>query len=178
MPEAQSWRERLRNDSAARGPMVGWLWLSVAVVVLDQITKALADTQLVLYEPVPLIPMLNLTLMYNTGAAFSFLSGAGEWARWMFVLLAVVISLVIFRWLRQLEPGENWTAAGLSLILGGAVGNLIDRVSMGYVVDFIDVYYGQWHWPAFNIADSAITVGVVILIVHGLFGGRKAAEPG
>jgi signal peptidase II len=158
--------------------MIAWVWLSVAVVVLDQITKAVADTQLEPYEPVPLIPMLNLTLMYNTGAAFSFLNGAGEWARWMFVLLTVVISLVIFRWLRQLGPGERWTAAGLSLILGGAVGNLIDRVSMGYVVDFIDVYYGEWHWPAFNVADSAITVGVAIVIVHGLFGGRKAAEPG
>jgi signal peptidase II len=176
MPEGRSWRARLRNEPETHGPMIGWLWLSTAVVVLDQITKAVADTQLLLHEPVPVIPMLNLTLMYNTGAAFSFLSGGGEWARWMFVLLAVVISLVIFRWLRQLAPGERWTAAGLAAILGGAVGNLIDRVSMGYVVDFIDVYYRQWHWPAFNIADSAITVGVGILVVQGLLGAWGLAR--
>jgi signal peptidase II len=154
--------------------MMKWLWLSAAVLVIDQITKLAADQFLTWGQPVPLLPFLNLTLLYNTGAAFSFLSQAGGWQRWFFIVLAAVISLVLLAWLRKLEPGQRVTAAGLALILGGALGNLIDRLVYGHVVDFIDFYYGSWHWPAFNVADSAITVGAGALIWESLFGRAPA----
>ena len=148
--------------------MLKWLWLSVGVIVTDQITKLLASYYLVLNQPVPIVPSFNLTLMYNTGAAFSFLSDAGGWQRWFFTGLAVVVSVAIIIWLRKLSRGEHWQAAGLALILGGAVGNVIDRIRLGHVIDFIQVYYQEYYWPAFNIADSAITVGAVIFIIAGL----------
>lgn len=149
--------------------MLRWLWLSGAVIVSDQLTKLAAEHWLTLYAPHPVLPFLNFSLAYNKGAAFSLLAGAGGWQRWFFAALAAGVSLVIVYWLRRLEPGERWTAAGLSLVLGGAVGNLIDRLWHGHVIDFIDLYYGPYHWPAFNLADSAITIGAAILIVHGLF---------
>lgn len=149
--------------------MLRWLWLSGAVLVLDQATKLAAERLLTLYAQVEVLPSFNLTLVYNRGAAFSFLAGAGGWQRWFFVLLAAAVSIFIVLWLKRLDRKERWTAAGLALILGGAIGNLIDRLWHGHVIDFIDLYYGRYHWPAFNIADSAITVGAAILIVHGLF---------
>jgi signal peptidase II len=142
-----------------------WLWLSAAVVGVDQLSKAMATRMLELHQPVPVMPFLNLTLTHNTGAAFSFLSDAGGWQRWFFVGLTLVVAVVIVVWLTRLKPGLHWLAAALSLILGGALGNLWDRLAMGAVVDFIDVYYGSWHWPAFNVADSAICVGAVMLVV-------------
>jgi signal peptidase II len=147
--------------------MLKWLWLALAVAALDQVTKRLAIEGLSLHDPVPIIPFLNLTLTYNLGAAFSFLNQAGGWQRWLFIGLAIVVSLAIVVWLRRLPAQARWTAMGLSLILGGAVGNLIDRLRLGYVVDFIDLYYGHWHWPAFNIADAAITLGALIVILWG-----------
>lgn len=152
------------GESEGFGPQRVWLWLTVVVIVLDQITKIVADTLLEYHQPVPVFPGLNMTLLYNEGAAFSFLSDAGGWQRWFFTILAVVMTVILLRWLKQLGEGTNWTAAAISLIIGGAIGNVIDRATMGYVVDFIDVYYGRNHWPAFNIADSAITVGACILI--------------
>jgi len=152
--------------------MLKWLWLSVVVIVLDLITKNLASTHLVLHEPVPLIPMLNLTLMHNTGAAFSFLGDAGGWQRWFFVTVAMFVSVALTWWLRQLRSDERWLAVALVLVLGGALGNVWDRVTLGYVVDFIDVYYESWHWPAFNVADSAITIGAVMLLLDALRGGK------
>ena len=148
--------------------MARWLWLSLLVVVLDQATKWLAVGLLNPFQPVPLVPLLNFTLMYNEGAAFSFLSSAGGWQRWFFSIFALVMTLVLVVWLVRLKPHERLTAMALSLVAGGAVGNLIDRVLTGRVVDFIDFYVGDWHWPAFNIADSAITVGVVLLLLTGL----------
>jgi signal peptidase II len=145
-----------------------WLWLSAAVVGIDQLSKALASRMLDLHQPVPLVPFLNLTLTHNTGAAFSFLSDAGGWQRWFFTGLTMVVAIVIMVWLTRLKPGLHWLAAALSLILGGALGNLWDRLVIGAVVDFIDVYYGTWHWPAFNVADSAICVGAVMLVVSTL----------
>ena len=152
--------------------MLKWLWLSVVVVVLDQGTKYLADTLLQYHLPVPLFPMFNLTLSYNSGAAFSFLSEAGGWQRWFFTVFALVISVVLVIWIKRLKNNELWSAVALSLILGGAIGNVIDRVMFGYVIDFLDVYYQQWHWPIFNIADSAISVGVAVLLFDGLFGSK------
>lgn len=154
-----------------------WLWLSVAVIALDQLTKWLAASQLDYAQPVPVLPLFNLTLMHNTGAAFSFLAGAGGWQRWFFVGLAVLISAFLLRWLQKLpvdgRGDARWTAAGLTLVLGGAIGNVIDRLLHGYVIDFIDLYWGRYHWPAFNIADSAITVGVILLLLTSLRGEPK-----
>lgn len=148
--------------------MARWLWLSLLVVLLDQATKWVAVGLLVPFRPVPVVPLLNFTLMYNEGAAFSFLSSAGGWQRWFFAGFALVMTPVLVVWLLRLKPHERIMAAALSLVAGGAVGNLIDRVLTGRVVDFIDFYVGTWHWPAFNIADSAITVGVALLLLTSL----------
>ena len=121
------------------------------------------------HEPVNLLPGFNLTLAYNTGAAFSILSEAGAWKRWFFIGLSSLVSTVILVWLTRVPRQRRWLACGLALILGGAVGNLYDRITLGYVVDFIDIYYRDWHWPAFNIADSAITVGAVMLLIDGFW---------
>jgi signal peptidase II len=157
--------------------MMRWIAVSGLVVVLDQVTKMAALSQLVPYEPMMVVPSFNLTLMYNTGAAFSFLAGAGGWQRWFFVGLALVISVGLCVWLYRLLPGQRRLGFGLSFILGGAVGNLIDRVLYGHVVDFLDVYYQQWHWPAFNIADSAITIGAVLMVMDSLFGRTDQRDP-
>ncbi|UCE89372.1 MAG: signal peptidase II [Pseudomonadota bacterium] len=150
--------------------MLRWFWLSVLVIVLDQITKVLASSLLVLHEPVRVMPMFNFTLMHNTGAAFSFLSDASGWQRWFFTVVALGVSAVLVAWIRRLPPNDRWLAAALALILGGALGNVIDRLLLGHVVDFIQVYYDRWYWPAFNIADSAITVGAIMLIIDSLLG--------
>lgn len=148
--------------------MLKWLWLSGVVIVLDQLTKYFASTALTLYKPVEVMPMFNFTLMHNPGAAFSFLSDASGWQRWFFTVVALVVSTVIVFWIKRLPVHEKWQAIGLAMILGGALGNVIDRVLFGYVIDFIQVYYSEWYWPAFNIADAAISIGVVILIYDGL----------
>lgn len=150
--------------------MVRWLVIAAAVLILDQATKVAADRWLGYHEPVAVIPFLNLTLSYNTGAAFSFLSDAGGWQRWFFIALALVVSAAVALWLSRLGPAERWTGLALSLVLGGALGNVLDRVIHGHVIDFIDFYVGDWHWPTFNIADSAISIGVAILIIDGLVG--------
>ena len=154
-----------------------WWWLSALVVVLDQVTKYLAETLLVMHQPVSVLPSFNFMLTYNTGAAFSFLAGAGGWQRWFFLGLGSLVSIGLIVWLRRLEPGDKWLAAALALILGAAVGNLIDRAWLGQVIDFIQLYYDRWYSPAFNIADSAITVGAALLIVESLWsrdaGGLK-----
>ena len=143
--------------------------LAAVIVIADQITKAIATAELTMYKAVAVMPMFNFTLMHNEGAAFSFLSDAGGWQRWFFTIISLVVSIVLVFWIKKLKPEEKIQAMAFSLILGGAVGNLIDRVRFGYVVDFIEIYYHQYSWPAFNIADSAITIGVIILIVDTLF---------
>lgn len=150
-----------------------WLWLSLLVIVVDQLTKLWASSDLIYGRPVPLMPSLNLTLMHNTGAAFSFLNEAGGWQRWLFALIALVVSTVLILWLRRLTSAQRWLAGALALVLGGAIGNLIDRLYLGYVIDFVDAYYDKWHWPAFNVADSAIFVGVVMLIIDSLRGEKS-----
>ena len=146
-----------------------WIWLSALVIVLDQATKYLAETLLVMHQPVPVMPSFNLMLTYNTGAAFSFLADAGGWQRWFFLGLGALISIGLVIWLMRLKSEEKWLAVALTLILGGAIGNLIDRAWLGQVIDFIQIYYDRWYWPAFNIADSAITAGAVLLIVESLW---------
>ena len=149
-----------------------WLWLSLIVVLLDQATKWLAMASLEPFQVVPLVPYLNLTLAFNEGAAFSFLAGAGGWQRWFFTATALTVSAVLIAWLLRLKPHEKAMAAALSLIVGGAIGNLVDRLALGHVIDFIQVYLPFIPleifnpWPAFNLADSAIFVGVGILVVH------------
>ena len=144
-----------------------WLGAACGIVVIDQITKYLALQWLNYGDPVAIVPGLNFTLVFNTGAAFSLLSDASGWQRWLFAAVALTVSIVITLWLRQIGNKEWWLPIALTLILGGAIGNFWDRVSLGYVVDFIQVYYRQWSWPAFNIADSAISVGAVMLLLSG-----------
>lgn len=144
--------------------MKKWLSIAAVVIVLDQITKYIAEAQLTLHRPLEIMPMFNFTLAYNKGAAFSFLSEAGGWQRWFFTIIAIAVSILIVFWLTRLQAHEKRQAVALSLILGGAIGNLIDRIYLGHVIDFIEVYYDKWYWPAFNIADSAITIGVVLII--------------
>ena len=144
------------------------LWLSIAVVGLDQLTKWAALEHLADRMPVAVTPFLNLTLVYNRGAAFGFLSDAGGWQNLFFIVVAVVASGVIAYLLIRRPPDNRLVGIGLALILGGAVGNLIDRLFHGHVVDFIDVYYREWHWPAFNVADSAITIGAALLVLDAL----------
>jgi signal peptidase II len=155
--------------------MVKWMWLSVLVVVLDQSSKYLADSLLMWGQPAEIFPWFNFFLAYNTGAAFSFLSDAHGWQRWFFIGIGLVAVAIIVVWLRRLSSGERVTAVALALILGGAIGNIIDRVLWGHVIDFIDWHYQDWHWPAFNIADSAISIGVALLIIDIVFGRRGKA---
>ena len=150
-----------------------WLWLSMLVIVLDQVTKLVADRSLELHQSIEVMPMFNITLAYNTGAAFSFLASAGGWQRWFFTVVALTISTFLTVWLARLDRSERWLGVALALVLGGALGNLWDRMVYGYVIDFIDVYYGTAHWPAFNIADSAICVGAAMLLIESLFLQKK-----
>ena len=145
-----------------------WGWLSVLVIALDQATKHLAEMLLAMHQPVPVLPSFNLTLTYNTGAAFNFLAGAGGWQRWFFLGLGLLVSIGLIVWLHRLKPEEKWLAAALALILAGAVGNLIDRVWLGQVIDFIQVYYDRWYFPVFNLADIAINIGAALLVVDSL----------
>ncbi|WP_174626383.1 signal peptidase II [Candidatus Methylobacter favarea] len=156
--------------------MVKWLSLSALIIILDQGSKLAIDKYMQLYQSIPVMPYFNLTYVHNTGAAFSFLSEAGGWQRWFFAGLAVVISIMITLWLIRLKSHETLLAMALALVLGGAVGNLIDRLAYGYVIDFLDVYYQDWHWPAFNIADSAITLGVILMLAES-FGVGPARQP-
>jgi signal peptidase II len=154
--------------------MLKWLWLSAVVVALDLLTKAVATHYLSLYQPVPVFPGFNWTLAHNQGAAFSFLSTESGWQRWFFSLVASMVSIGIIIWIKRLAPTQTLLAVSLALVLGGALGNLWDRVTLGYVVDFIDVYYQQYHWPAFNLADSAISVGAVLLVIDSFRGDRES----
>ncbi len=162
------------NQAAMPAPAVPrlttwpWLLLALLVVVLDQLSKRIALAWLVPFEPMALLPGFNLTLMFNTGAAFSLLAEAAGWQRWFFIALALAVGAVLILWMRRLPIGNIGMPLSLSLILGGALGNVIDRILYGHVIDFIDVYWRNWHWPAFNLADSAIVVGAVLLMLLSL----------
>lgn len=153
--------------------MLKWLWVSALIIALDQLTKVIMSNWLDLYQTVAVMPYFNFTLAHNSGAAFSFLAGAGGWQRWFFIVLAASVSIALIIWLSRLKAHAKLEAIAISLIIGGAVGNLLDRIIYGYVVDFLDVYVGSYHWPAFNIADAAICIGAVLLILDSF---KKPAE--
>ena len=146
------------------------------VLLLDQGSKLLADARLVFHEPVGVLPFFNLRLAYNTGAAFSFLGNAGGWQRWFFAGISVLVISVLVVWMRRLKPEQWQLSAAFALIIGGALGNLIDRLVYGHVIDCIDVYYKTWHWPTFNIADSAITVGAGLLLLDAWVTHRREKQ--
>lgn len=157
-----------------------WLWLTLVVIVADQYTKWLIMQHFELYDVRVVLPMLNIVRLHNEGAAFSFLSDATGWQRWFFIALGIVVSCVVLVWLRRVPAkGHHLLAAGLSCIIGGALGNVIDRAVHGYVIDFIQLHYGSWEFPSFNVADSAITVGAAMLILENLLdiGHKHTDEP-
>jgi len=162
------------SASPQRLRQLGWLLLSAAVIVLDQQSKTWIGSHLGLYEMWRILPVLNLTHLHNPGAAFDFLSAGSGWQRWLFAGLAGVASVALVAWLAWLESGARLLGAALSLILAGALGNLIDRLRYGYVVDFLDFHWGAAHFWSFNVADSAITVGAALLLLDSWLGsGRR-----
>ena len=159
---------------STNGNALRWLWLAAAVIVLDQATKAWVVATFELFEVLPVLPVFDLTRLHNPGAAFSFLATASGWQRWFFIALATGISIGIVAWLRQLPArGQSVLACGLALAMGGAIGNVIDRVMHGYVIDFIHLHWNDAYFPAFNVADSGITVGAGLLILDALLEGRR-----
>ena len=156
-----------------------WAPAVAMLVLLDQLSKFAAVSGLEFQRPQPVFPGFNLTLMHNPGAAFSFLADAGGWQRWFFVAIAAGISILLVVMIRQTAVSARMQRAGLVLVLGGALGNLIDRLRLGYVIDFVELYYQHWSWPAFNVADSAITVGAGFLLWSAFRepGGATAGKP-
>ena len=152
-----------------------WLLLALVVVIvaLDQYSKFMSTLHLEMGAPITVFPGFDLLLAHNEGAAFSFLDGAGGWQRWMFTAISAVVSVVLSLWLWRIPRGQQLLAIALAFILGGALGNLYDRVVMGYVVDFISVYYGSWRFATFNIADAAISCGAALLVLDVLLNGSR-----
>ncbi|MDQ0650811.1 signal peptidase II [Pseudomonas cedrina] len=156
---------------------LGWLVLSLLVLVIDQVSKAHFEGSLQMFQQIVVIPdYFSWTLAYNTGAAFSFLADGGGWQRWLFAVIALVVSAVLVVWLKRLGRDDTWLAIALALVLGGALGNLYDRIALGHVIDFILVHWQNRHYfPAFNFADSAITVGAIMLALD-MFRSKKTGE--
>ena len=156
---------------------LGWLVLSLLVLVIDQVSKVYFEGSLEMFQQIVVIPdYFSWTLAYNTGAAFSFLADGGGWQRWLFAVIAVVVSAVLVVWLKRLGRDDTWLAIALALVLGGALGNLYDRIALGHVIDFILVHWQNRHYfPAFNFADSAITVGAIMLALD-MFKSKKTGE--
>jgi signal peptidase II len=156
------------------GRPTAWLVISALIVAADQVTKAYISSHFGEFEFRSVLPVLDITLMHNVGAAFSFLASASGWQRWVFIALAVAVSAAIVVWLVRLPKGTSpLLAGGLALVLGGALGNVIDRIRLGFVVDFIHFHWDQAYFPAFNVADSAITVGAACLLLDALFDSRR-----
>ena len=164
-------------DAIGRFGRLSWLWLSLLVLVIDQASKFYFEAKLEMFQQIVIIPdLFSWTLAYNTGAAFSFLADSSGWQRWLFALIAIVVSAVLVVWLKRLGRNDTWLAVALALVLGGALGNLYDRVALGHVIDFILVHWqNRWYIPAFNIADSAITVGAIMLALD-MFKSKKTEE--
>jgi len=166
-----------QDTKSGSGRFIMWMVVALVVVIADQITKWAIIEWVPLYDRVPINSFINLTHQKNTGAAFSFLANAGGWQRWFFVVLASVVSVVIAVWIWRIrKQGQVILSGGLALVLGGAVGNLIDRARYGHVTDFIQVWFGEWAFPSFNVADAGISVGAALLIIDALFfSGRDKA---
>lgn len=147
----------------------GWLWITLIVLLLDRFSKELALHFLQAYTPLPVTSFFSFTLAFNKGAAFSFLDSASGWQTWLFGCLAIVVSIAIIIWLKLLSFRQRWMGIALSLVLGGALGNLWDRICLGHVIDFIDFHISPWYFPAFNIADSAICIGALMILCDALF---------
>ncbi|KQT62683.1 MULTISPECIES: signal peptidase II [unclassified Pseudomonas] len=164
-------------DAIGRFGRLNWLWLSLLVLVIDQASKFYFEARLEMFQQIVIIPdLFSWTLAYNTGAAFSFLADSSGWQRWLFALIAIVVSAVLVVWLKRLGRNDTWLAVALALVLGGALGNLYDRIALGHVIDFILVHWqNRWYFPAFNIADSAITVGAIMLALD-MFKSKKTEE--
>jgi len=152
-----------------------WILIALAIFAIDRGTKMLVLNYLTLEEPVSVLPILNLFLTFNTGAAFSFLNQAGGWQEWLFIGIAIVVTVFLIIWLFRTPIKENLLKISLALILGGTLGNLYDRIVYHKVIDFIDFYFRKWHYPIFNIADSAICIGAVLLLID-LIWKEKAKE--
>ena len=162
------------TTEAKRGRAVTWLLLSACVVLADQVSKAYITGHFMEFEFTRILAVLDITCMHNVGAAFSFLASASGWQRWLFIGLAGVVSIGIIVWLIKLPRGTHaLLAAGLALVLGGALGNVIDRIRLGYVIDFIHFHWDRAYFPAFNVADSAITVGAACLLLDALFESKR-----
>ena len=142
-----------------------WLWLSILFIIIDQVTKQYAVANIDLYERIAVTPFFNFTYAQNPGAAFSFLADQPGWQRWFFTAIALVASIIFIVWMAKTPKQNKMLSIAFALLLSGAVGNLIDRVLFGYVIDFLDFYYKSYHWPAFNVADSAIFIGAVLMIL-------------
>lgn len=172
LPEPQETRSQaasppqgvLAHTPGGVAPLRRWLGIALLIILLDQATKLVFDQLLSYGERVPVLPIFDFTLLYNRGAAFSFLAGQDGWQRWLFTAIALVASAVMV-WLLRRHPRQTLFCMALTLILGGALGNAIDRLVYGHVVDFLLFYWGRWYFPAFNLADAAITLGAVLLIV-------------
>ena len=170
-PSSKVWFTPTRGAS-------NWLWLSFFIVLLDQATKALVIGAIKMKASVQLLPILDIVYLENEGAAFSLLHDAGGWQRWFFIGLALIVSIVLMVWLRRLRGSQQIVLAiGLSLVLGGALGNVIDRVWHSYVIDFIYFHWKDWYFPAFNVADSAITIGAACLLLDAFYETGKAPKP-
>ena len=165
-----------KNPGSSR--FVTWMAVALIIAVVDQLTKLAIIEWIPLYDRVPLNSFINLTHQKNTGAAFSFLADAGGWQRWFFVVLATLVSVVIAIWIWRIrKTGQAILSAGLALVLGGAVGNLVDRILLGHVTDFFQVWFGSWAFPSFNVADAGISVGAALLIIDALFfSGKEQKE--
>ena len=164
--------------SAKKLHALHWLWLSFAIVIADFLTKLWALSKLQYMQSVEVVPgFWNWTLVHNTGAAFSFLADAGGWQKWFFSILAIIISAVCVVMLKKTERNDWRTALPLALIVGGALGNVIDRLRFGYVIDFVHWYWNDFHWPIFNLADSAISIAAVLLIVFSFTTDKKPSAP-
>jgi signal peptidase II len=162
------------NTPESRGRGAKWLLLSLAVILLDQVTKSYIAAHFGEFEFIRVLPVLDITRMHNVGAAFSFLASASGWQRWLFIGLALIVSLGIIVWLLRLPRNAHaMLSCGLALVLGGALGNVIDRIRLGHVIDFIHFHWNRAYFPAFNVADSAITIGAACLLLDALLEGRR-----
>ena len=165
--------KRMKKSSQRRSPAIKWLWIVPLVALLDQLSKSMLIHHLQFGESKTLLPFLNLALTLNTGAAFSFLNQAGGWQIFLFAGTAIIALIVLFFWLLKTPEDDKLTSVAICLVMGGALGNLIDRFQHGFVIDFIDFHIKGWHFATFNIADSAVSIGAVLLLWHLLRGDKR-----